>query len=71
MMALTLVNKDTLIGDALKLSPVVAPVIEEYLGSCSSCMGMEYETIEYGAQIHDVDPQFVVDKINEELSKLM
>ena len=61
-MAAAVVTKDTLIGDLLRIDANVAPIL---LGIGMHCHG---ETIEEAAFVHGINPQELVDKINEFLA---
>lgn len=59
------VTKDTVIGDIIKNSPGGKKVIEKYFGNgCFTCPGMKVESISFGAMMHNVDPQKIIDEIN-------
>ncbi|RMG05965.1 MAG: DUF1858 domain-containing protein [Nitrospirae bacterium] len=59
------VTKDTVIGDIIKNSPDGKKVIEKYFGNgCFTCPGMKVESISFGAMMHNVDPQKIIDEIN-------
>ena len=60
------VTKDMIIGDVLRLYPEAKRVIEKYFGSgCFTCPGMKMESIDFGALMHNVDPELVVREINQ------
>lgn len=62
------VTKETLIGDVIKHSPEAKAVIEKYFGSgCFTCPGVNMESIAFGATMHNLDPQKIVDEINSVL----
>ncbi len=59
------VTKDTVIGDIIKENPEAKKVIEKYFGNgCFTCPGIKVESISFGAMMHNIDPQKVVDEIN-------
>ena len=62
------ITKDTVIGDIIKSSPAATKVIEKYFGNgCFTCPGMKVEPISFGAMMHNVD----VNKLLEELNKAL
>ncbi len=64
------VDKNTIIGEAIKADPEVRLVIEKHFGNgCFTCPGINMESIGFGSLMHNLDPQKVVDEINETLSK--
>ena len=64
------INKDTIIGDILQLSPEIEQVIAKHFGTmCFTCPGVKMETIEFGAMMHNLDSQPIIDEINSILDK--
>jgi len=64
------VDKNTIIGEAIKVSPAVKDVIQKHFGGgCFTCPGINMESIGFGSMMHNLDPQVIVDEINEALSK--
>lgn len=61
------VTKDSVIGDVIKTIPGAEEVIRKHFGSgCFTCPGINMESIAFGATMHNMDPE----KIVEELKKL-
>lgn len=59
------ITKDMVIGEVLEKKPEAIKVIEKYFGSgCFTCPGMNMESIDFGAMMHGVDPQKMIDEIN-------
>jgi len=59
------VTKDSIIGDVIKDIPEAKAVIEKYFGNgCFTCPGIKLESISFGAMMHNMDPQKIVDEIN-------
>jgi len=59
------VTKDMIIGDVINNIPEAGKVIAKYFGSgCFACPGMRMESIDMGATMHGVDPEKVVEEIN-------
>ncbi len=59
------VTKDTLIGDLLRIDANVAPVLFGIGMHCLGCPASQGESIEEAAYVHGIDPQSLVDRINE------
>ena len=62
------VTKDTMIGDLLRMDQKVAPILLEIGMHCLGCPSSQMETIEQAAMVHGVDPQALVDRINDALA---
>ena len=59
------VTKDSIIGEVIKASPEAKEVIKKYFGTgCFTCMGINVESISFGAMMHNLDPNKIVDEIN-------
>ncbi len=61
----SVVTKDTLIGDLLRIDANVAPVLFGIGMHCLGCPASQGESIEEAAYVHGIDPQSLVDRINE------
>ena len=58
-------NKDMVIGDVLKVNPGAIKVIQRYFGTgCFTCPGMNMESISFGALMHNIDPEVIVNELN-------
>jgi len=58
-------TKDTLIGEAIKDNPAAAKIVEKYFGNgCFTCPGIKVESISFGAMMHNVDPNKIVEELN-------
>ncbi|MEE9202591.1 MAG: DUF1858 domain-containing protein [Dehalococcoidia bacterium] len=58
-------HKDMNIGEILDIQPDAMKVIEKYFGSgCFTCPGMRMESVSFGATMHNVDPEKMVEEIN-------
>lgn len=62
------VTKDTMIGELLRMDQKVAPILLEIGMHCLGCPSSQMETIEQAAMVHGVDPQALVDRINDALA---
>lgn len=61
------VTKDSLIGDVIDSSPEARGVIEKYFGNgCFTCPGIKVESLSFGAVMHNIDPDKVINEINKE-----
>ena len=59
------VTRDTIIGDVIKNIPGGRAVIEKYFGNgCFTCAGINMESLSFGAMMHNLDPDKIVDEIN-------
>jgi len=59
------VTKDTVIGEVIRMSPGAKAVIRKYFGNgCFTCPGINRESTSFGAMMHNVDPNRIVDEIN-------
>ena len=59
-------NKDMLIGDVLDAHPGAEKVIERHFGGgCFTCPGMRVESISFGAVMHSLDPEVIVEELNQ------
>lgn len=60
------INRNSVIGDIIKMKPGAAKIIEKYFGQgCFTCPGMKMETLVFGATMHGKDPEVIVKEINE------
>ena len=62
------VTKDTMIGELLLMDQKVAPILLEIGMHCLGCPSSQMETIEQAAMVHGVDPQALVDRLNDALA---
>ncbi len=58
------VTKDTMIGDLLQIDQNVAPLLLNIGMHCLGCPSSQMETIEQAAMVHGIDPDMLVDEIN-------
>lgn len=63
------VTKDTNIGDILDYNRDTAPFFLEMGMHCLGCPSARGETIEQACEVHGVDPNELVAKINEFLAQ--
>ena len=63
------ITKETLIGEALAIDlDVVAPVLLEMGMHCLGCPSAQGESIEEACMVHGVNPDDIVNKINDALA---
>ena len=64
------ITKKSMIGDVFQKYPETEPVLKKYFGSgCFSCPGSKTEDIVFGAMMHNVDPEKIVEELNEAIKK--
>ena len=63
------VTKNTMIGELLMIDENVAPILLEIGMHCLGCPSSQMETIEEAAMVHGIDPDTLVNKINDFLAK--
>ena len=66
---MTEVSRLTIIGDILDANPDTAPFFIEMGMHCLGCPASRGESIEMACMVHGTDPDELVDKINDFLSK--
>ncbi len=62
------VTKDMIIGDLLKLDEGTAPFLLNIGMHCLGCPSARGETIEQACMVHGVNPDELVDQLNEFLA---
>ena len=58
------VNKSTMIGELLQIDENVAPILLNIGMHCLGCPSSQMETLEQAAMVHGIDPDMLVDEIN-------
>ena len=61
-------NKDTIIGDILDMDRTTAPFFLEMGMHCLGCPASRGESLEQACLVHNVDPDELVEKLNEHLA---
>ncbi len=59
------VTKTTMIGELLLIDESIAPVLLGIGMHCLGCPSSQMETIEQAAMVHGIEPDALVDQINE------
>jgi len=63
-------HKNMNIGEAIKLHPEAARVIEKFFGKgCFTCPGIKMESLAFGAMMHNVNPDEIVRELNALLER--
>lgn len=62
------ITKDTIIGDILDLDETTAPFFIEMGMHCLGCPASRGESLEQACAVHGVDPNEMVEKINNHLA---
>lgn len=63
------VTKSTMIGELLRINENIAPVLLNIGMHCLGCPSSQMETIEEAAMVHGIEPDALVNQINEFLEK--
>ena len=59
------VTKDTIIGDVIKDNPAATKIVQKYFGNgCFTCPGIKVESISFGAMMHNIDPNKIIEELN-------
>lgn len=59
-------NKDTKIGEILEIAPEKVDILIEIGMHCLGCPASQMETLEEACEVHGIDVEEVVKKLNEE-----
>ena len=59
------VTKDTMIGELLQIDENVAPMLLNIGMHCLGCPSSQMETIAVAAMVHGIDPDDLVNDIND------
>ena len=62
------VTKDTLIGELLQIDANIAPLLMDIGMHCLGCPSSQMESIEQAAIVHGLNPDALVNKINETIA---
>lgn len=58
------ITKDMIIGDILKESPDMAPVLMAAGMHCIGCPSSQMESVEEAAMVHGIEPELLLARIN-------
>ena len=59
------ITRDTIIGDILDIAPDCAPIFLEIGMHCLGCPSARGETVEMACEVHGVDADELVEKLND------
>lgn len=60
------VTKDSTIGQVINEVPGAKAVVEKHFGNgCFTCPGINVESISFGAMMHNLDPEVIINEIND------
>lgn len=63
------VTKDTMIGELLQIDENIAPVLLDIGMHCLGCPSSQMETIAEAAMVHGIEPDALVERINQFLAQ--
>lgn len=59
-------TKDTTVGEVLSLKPQLKAVLEGFGLHCFGCPMSQMETLEEACEVHEIDLDFMLQKLNDE-----
>lgn len=59
------ITKDMTIGEILRLNPKLKIVLEGFGMHCFGCPMSQMETIEEASEVHEIDLDFMLEKLNK------
>lgn len=62
------INKNTLIGEIVKVYPASVPVLLNVGMHCLGCPASQMESLEEACMVHGLDPDDVTAKVNEAIA---
>lgn len=65
---MTVITKDTLIGDILEMDKTTAPYFLEMGMHCLGCPASRGETLEQACMVHGVNADEMVEKLNKHIA---
>lgn len=60
-----MITKDTIIADIIKMRPDAAQILMSYGMGCIGCPSAQMEKLEQACEIHGLDLEEVLNKLNE------
>ncbi len=64
------ITKKSSIGEIFTKYPETEPVFQKYFGSgCFTCPGSKTEDIQFGAMMHNISPDKIIEELNEAIKK--
>ena len=64
-----MIKKDMTVGEVLEMDENLKEVLMGFGMHCFSCSYSLGETLEEAAEVHEIDVDFLIKKLNEEYSK--
>ncbi len=61
---MAVITKDTIIGDILDIAPETAPLFFSIGMHCLGCPSSRGETVEQACEVHGVDTEAFLEKVN-------
>lgn len=58
------ITKDMIIGDILEQAPDMAPVLMAAGMHCVGCPSAQMESVEEAAQVHGIEPELLITRVN-------
>ena len=58
------INKDTMIGELLQIDENIAPILLNIGMHCLGCPASQAETIEEACEVHGIDVEEIIKKLN-------
>jgi hybrid cluster-associated redox disulfide protein len=68
VVTLATITKETIVGDILDIAPETAPAFLNIGMHCLGCPASRNETIEQACMVHDVNPDDLLEHINQLLT---
>jgi len=63
------IEKDMTIAEVVKMHPQTMEVFFNYGLHCVGCFAAEFDTVESGARVHDVNLEHLLYDLNDKISK--
>lgn len=64
------INAEMNLGEVIAKYPEAEPIFQKYFGNgCFTCPGAKVESISFGALMHNLDAQKIVEELNAVLAK--
>lgn len=65
-----IINAEMNLGDVIAKYPETEPIFQKYFGNgCFTCPGAKVESISFGAMMHNMDAQKIVEELNAVVGK--
>lgn len=61
-----MITKDTLIADIIKIKPNAAQILMNFGMGCVGCPSAQMERLEQACEIHGIELEEILEKLNEE-----